>query len=173
MAKWLRKDLAASEAGWLIAFFHHSPYSKGSHDSDREQNLVEVRRYLMPILEGAGVDVVLSGHSHIYERSKLMNGAYATPTVAEGVILDAGDGDPAGDGAYRKPAGLHPHAGTVQVVTGHGGQLMHRMGTMPVMHTAIEEYGCFCVEIDGDTLSGFMLNHEGVVRDRFSIVKDR
>ena len=62
----------------------------------------------MPILESGGVDLVLTGHSHIYERSMLMDGAYATPTVAEGVILDDGDGDPHGNRSYRKSAGLPP-----------------------------------------------------------------
>ncbi len=51
---------------------------------------------------------MLTGHSHIYERSMLMDGADATPTVAEGVILDDGDGDPHGNRSYRKSAGLPP-----------------------------------------------------------------
>jgi hypothetical protein len=38
----------------------------------------------------------------------LMDGADATPTVAEGVILDDGDGDPHGNRSYRKSAGLPP-----------------------------------------------------------------
>ena len=34
MAVWLRSDLAVTTNRWLIAFWHHPPYSKGSHDSD-------------------------------------------------------------------------------------------------------------------------------------------
>src|SRR5688572_22310185 len=64
----------------------------------------------MPILEEAGVDLTLTGHSHIYERSMLIDGAYSTPTTARGVVLDDGDGNPAGDGAYLKGAGLQPQA---------------------------------------------------------------
>ena len=49
----------------------------------------------------------------------LIDGAYATPTVVDGVIYDDGDGDPArATGAYRKSAGLHPNEGTVAVVAG-------------------------------------------------------
>ena len=175
MARWLRTDLAQTAAGgrtdWLIAFFHHAPYSKGSHDSDKEKELIDTRRYLMPILEEGGVDLVLTGHSHIYERSMLLDGAYATNTTAAGVILDDGDGDPQGDGPYRKSAGLRPHRGTVQVVTGNGGGGMGRKGSLPLMRRILVEFGSTLVDIDGDTLTGVMLGATGEVADRFRIVK--
>jgi hypothetical protein len=173
MAKWLKRDLAycQGKADWLICYFHHCPYSKGSHDTDREKQLIEMRRYIMPILETGGVDLVLAGHSHIYERSMLMDGAYATPTVSENVILDDGDGDPKGDGPYRKPPGLIPNAGTVQLVVGCGGTTIRRKATMPVMHKTILDWGSVVIDIDGDTLLGRMVDLYGDVRDTFSIVK--
>jgi hypothetical protein len=171
MARWLKEDLEKAKSDWLIAFWHHPPYTKGSHDSDREDQLVEMRTHIMPILESAGVDLVLTGHSHIYERSMLMDGAYETPTVAEGHILDDGDGDPDGDGAYRKSAGLNPHEGTVQVVAGHGGAPLGRRGSMPVMRSIVLEHGSVIVDIDGDTLKATMLNRDGRTRDLFGIVK--
>jgi hypothetical protein len=155
----------------LVAFWHHPPYTKGSHDSDVEQDLVEMRTHVMPILESAGVDLVLTGHSHIYERSMLMDGAYSTPTVADGVILDDGDGDPQGDGPYRKSAGLNPHEGTVQVVAGHGGTGLGRTGSMPVMRKIIVEHGSVVVDIDGDALTAAMVDKRGDTRDLFRIVK--
>ncbi len=171
MARWLKADLEKVRADWLIAFWHHPPYTKGSHDSDTERQLVEMRKYIMPMLESAGVDLVLTGHSHIYERSMLMDGAYATPTVAENVILNDGDGDPHGDGAYQKSAGIHPHEGDIQIVAGHGGATLKRKGTMPVMRKIIVEHGSVIMDIDGDTLSGLMLNRKGEIRDRFALVK--
>ena len=90
MARWLKADLEKTRADWLIAFWHHPPYTKGSHDSDKERDLMEMRQHIMPIIEQGGVDVVFTGHSHTYERSMLMDGAYATNTVAENVILDDG-----------------------------------------------------------------------------------
>ncbi len=171
MARWLRADLEQTKADWLIAFWHHPPYTMGSHNSDREEQLIEMRENFMPILEAAGVDLTLTGHSHIYERSMLMDGAYATPTVATGVILDDGDGNPAGDGAYRKSAGLQPHAGSVSIVAGHGGAGLGREGTMPVMREIILEHGSVILDIDSDTLNAIMLNKEGQTRDVFSIVK--
>ncbi|MFK7987301.1 MAG: metallophosphoesterase [Sandaracinaceae bacterium] len=116
MLTWLSDDLASTDADWIIAFWHHPPYTKGSHDSDTEGALIDMRENAMPILEAAGVDVVLTGHSHIYERSHLIHGAYDTPTTASGHIVDPGDGRPDGDGAYAARGD-----GTVQVVAGHGG----------------------------------------------------
>ena len=76
MLTWLADDLAATDAEWLIAFWHHPPYSKGSHDSDTEGRLVDMREHVLPILESHGVDLVLSGHSHAYERSRLIDQHY-------------------------------------------------------------------------------------------------
>ena len=171
MASWLKADLEKAKADWLIAFWHHPPYTKGSHDSDKEADLTEMRKFIMPIIETGGVDLVLTGHSHIYERSMLMDGAYVTPTISEGVILDDGDGDPDGDGAYRKSEGIHAHEGTVQIVTGNAGAALGVSGTLPVMRRMIVEHGSALIDVKGDTLTGRMINRDGVESDLFSIVK--
>lgn len=176
MAQWLREDLAktsAKKTDWLIAFWHHPPYTKGSHDSDKEQQLIEMREHIMPILESSGVDLVLTGHSHIYERSMLMDGAYETPTVAENKILDDGDGHHKGDGSYQKSPGLKPNQGTVQIVTGHGGTGLHRLGYSPVMKRSILQNGSTLIQINGDTLKAAMLNYRGEIVDVFQIEKKR
>ncbi|YCM42203.1 metallophosphoesterase family protein [Verrucomicrobiaceae bacterium 227] len=171
MAQWLKADLEKTKADFLVAFFHHPPYTKGSHDSDKEGQLIEMREHIMPILESGGVDVVYTGHSHIYERSMLIDGAYHTPTISDGVILDDGDGDPKGDGPYNKSAGLNPNNGVVQVVAGHGGTGLRRVGTSPVMKRIILEHGSCLISVSGDTLTSEMLNKAGNVSDTFSIVK--
>ncbi|QTN32292.1 metallophosphoesterase family protein [Akkermansiaceae bacterium] len=172
MAKWLVRDLAAAESRWIIGFWHHPPYTKGTHNSDTETQLVEMRESIMPILENGGVDLVLSGHSHIYERSMLIDGAYTTPTTAKGVVLDDGDGKPDGDGAYKKSEATTPHNGTVALVTGHGGALgRNNMGISPVMRSIVLDHGSTLIDIDGDTLTGVMLDLRGKERDRFAIVK--
>lgn len=130
---WLQNDLASTTKTWIIAFFHHPPYSKGSHDSDSEAQMVTMRQIYNPILEAGGVDLVLTGHSHNYERSVLLDGNYGTTgtitaamkknsgngsltgftTSASGVIRNAANGFTATatvngtviapDGAYKKP----------------------------------------------------------------------
>ena len=172
MAQWLIADLEEVNAEWLVAFWHHPPYTKGTHDSDREIQLIEMRSYIMPILESAGVDLILTGHSHTYERSMLVDGAYGTPTIVDGVVLDDGDGDPAGDGAYRKSPAITPNQGSVSVVSGHGRAAFQVFGKSPVMRKTIPFIGSFLLDIDDRVLTGRMLDGFGSVRDEFQIVKD-
>ena len=61
-AKWLQRRLTASKARWQIVYFHHPPYSSGSHGSS-----VEMR---WPY-QSWGADLVLAGHDHHYERVEL------------------------------------------------------------------------------------------------------
>ena len=67
--EWLKKDLAANKLPWVIVYFHKPPYSKGSHDSDVEEDMKKIREHVNPLFEKYKVDVVLSGHSHVYERT--------------------------------------------------------------------------------------------------------
>ncbi|WP_411846007.1 metallophosphoesterase family protein [Roseibacillus persicicus] len=173
MAQWLKRDLAATGAKWIIGFWHHPPYTKGTHDSDIEIELIEMRESIMPILEAGGVDLVLSGHSHIYERSMLIDKAYHTPTTADGVVLDDGNGHPIGDGAYQKPGEVTPHKGTVAIVTGHGGALgRNSRGVMPIMRSIVLDHGSTILDISGDTLDAVMIDLNGKERDRFQIKKE-
>ena len=113
MLTWLQNDLASTTQPWVIAFFHHPPYSKGSHDSDTDIELKEMRQNALPILENAGVDLVLSGHSHSYERSFLIDGHYGTSsTFTSAMKKNGGSGREDGTGAYRKPTyGMAPPRG--------------------------------------------------------------
>ncbi|MCH6259165.1 metallophosphoesterase [Puniceicoccaceae bacterium K14] len=171
MANWLKKDLAATDSDWLIAFWHHPPYTKGSHDSDIESQLIEMREQIMPIMEKHGVDLVLTGHSHVYERSMLIDKAYHTPTTNKGVILDDGNGHIHEDGAYHKGHGLNPHQGVTQIVTGHGGANVSRRGVIPLMRHTLVEHGSVLIDIVDDTLTARMIDKRGQERDQFSIVK--
>ena len=66
MYNWLEMDLQSTSQDWLIVYWHHPPYSKGSHDSDAQFGLIRIRENLLPLLEDYGVDLQLSGHSHSY-----------------------------------------------------------------------------------------------------------
>ena len=69
MYNWLRNDLISNTQQWTVVYFHHAPYTKGIHNSDTEIELIDMRQNIIPLLESYGVDLVLAGHSHIYERS--------------------------------------------------------------------------------------------------------
>ncbi len=169
MTLWLKNDLKKNKKAWTIVYFHHPPYTKGTHDSDTEAPNIKMREHIMPILEPGGVDLVLGGHSHIYERSMLIDGAYATPTTSAGVILDDGDGDIEGDGAYVKRAGIHE--GTIMIVVGNGGAGLGQRGISPVMKKTLQIYGSIVIEIHQDTLKTVMIDQKGKIQDRFHIIK--
>jgi hypothetical protein len=103
MLTWLQSDLAGTAQDWIIAYWHHPPYSKGSHDSDAELNMYEMRQFALPILEDGGVDLVLNGHSHAYERSYLIDGHYGDSSEF-GVCLDNGTPDPSDDYCLASPS---------------------------------------------------------------------
>ncbi|HEV7866908.1 MAG TPA: metallophosphoesterase family protein, partial [Chthoniobacteraceae bacterium] len=101
MLTWLEADLASTTQKWTVAFWHHPPYSRGSHNSDFEMELVQMRQNVLPILEANGVDLVFAGHSHSYERSFLLDGHYGdSSTFSMNVVKDGGDGRVSGSGAY-------------------------------------------------------------------------
>lgn len=175
MLTWLQNDLAATNQRWIIAFWHHPPYSKGGHDSDDPSDsggrMIDMRENALPILEAAGVDLVLTGHSHSYERSYLVHGAYDTPTTANGHIVDFGDGKFEGDGPYVKiPESSDPN-GSVYVVSGHGGASLSGVGLHALMHFSESQYGSCILTIDGDVLSLINLRSTGAISDKFAIVK--
>lgn len=170
MGLWLSEDLAATTQPWVIAFWHHPPYSKGTHDSDTEDRQIDMRENMLPILEAGGVDLVMAGHSHLYERSYLLDGAYDTPTTDAGV-LDGTDGALEGEGAYTKPDGATPNGGAVYVVAGHGGTNVGGTGGHPVMAFHEVEWGSVLLDIDDDHLTGRNLRIDGTVTDEFTLIK--
>jgi hypothetical protein len=170
MLTWLAQDLAATTQKWIIAFWHHPPYSKGSHDSDWETELVEMRANVLPILEAGGVDLVLGGHSHSYERSFLIDGHYGTSgTLTPQMIKDGGNGRENGTGVYGKDP--EPHAGAVYTVCGVSGQVSGGSLNHPVMVTSLRVLGSMVIDIRGDRLDAGFLDSTGVTRDAFSISK--
>ena len=66
---WLEATLDANDATWIIATMHHPPYSAGYHGSS-----VEVREAFCPLFERYGVQLVLAGHDHDYQRSQPIGG---------------------------------------------------------------------------------------------------
>lgn len=92
---WLEADLAATTQPWKIALLHRAPYSSGGENGSS----LDVRAALAPVFERHGVQLVLSGHEHDYERT---------------VPLKADAPDP---------------AGVTYVVTGGGGAPLYPAGT--------------------------------------------
>ncbi|MEM1206124.1 MAG: metallophosphoesterase family protein [Acidobacteriota bacterium] len=170
--RWLEEDLATQDRRWLIAFWHHPPYTKGWHDSDDPGGwqMQAMRENALPLLEAAGVDLVLTGHSHSYERSHLLAGHYGTSeTLEPGMVLDGGDGRPEGDGPYRKRG----RRGAVYVVAGSGGRVAQATFGHPVMAVEHQVRGSLVIDVQGERLDAAFVDDAGEVLDRFAMVKDR
>jgi PKD repeat protein len=173
MLQWMQQDIAATSREWVIAIWHYAPYSKGNHDSDVEDPMVQMRTNALPMLEQAGVDLTLTAHSHAYERTFLIDGHYGlSSTFGPAVTKDGGNGRIDGTGAYRKPtAGRAPHEGAVHVVPGSSSE--HTGGTLdhPAMFASYDELGSLVLDVRGRQLDATFLNSTGVVRDHFTIAK--
>jgi 3',5'-cyclic AMP phosphodiesterase CpdA len=78
-AAWLAGDLAASQAPWKIVYLHRPPYSSGMHGSD-----LALRAAIGPVVEAGGVQLVLAGHDHSYERTTPQGGVVYVVTGGGG-----------------------------------------------------------------------------------------
>jgi hypothetical protein len=80
--KWLEDELAKDTSEWKVAFMHHPPYSSGGkHGSD-----AQLREVIEPIFVKYGVNVVLTGHDHFYERIVPQKGIYYFVSGAGGKL---------------------------------------------------------------------------------------
>lgn len=66
---WLDATLATNSTRWVIAAMHHPPFSAGVHGSNED-----TRDSFVPLFERYGVDLVLAGHDHDYQRSVPIGG---------------------------------------------------------------------------------------------------
>ena len=81
--KWLETELKNSGSDWKIAFFHHPLYSSGrGHGSS-----IELQGLLEPLFVKYGVQVVLSGHDHSYERVKPQKGVHYFTAGSGGKLM--------------------------------------------------------------------------------------
>jgi len=177
MAQWLHADLAANTNDWVIAFWHSPPYSKGSHDSDdmfdNAGNMTFMRTNFVSILESYGVDLVLCGHSHNYERSFLINGHYGfSESLLPEMIKDGGSGRPEDTKAYRKPEGPDGNQGAVYVVAGSSG---HATFVRPIPHPAmfitLLRMGSMVIDVFDNRMDAKFLRETGAIDDHFTIIK--
>jgi uncharacterized protein (TIGR03437 family) len=124
MLAWLENDLATSQAMWKIPFFHQTPYPISQHVDDPID--IAARNLLVPIFERHGVQLVLSGHEHNYQRSKPLRGGVPVPA-----------GTP----------------GTVYMVSGGGGGVLHPVSPQPFLDQQASMWHYLRVSVDGPKLT--------------------
>ncbi|MEO6538577.1 MAG: metallophosphoesterase [Ferruginibacter sp.] len=192
-ATWIKADLTANTKRWVVAYFHHPPYTKTSHTSDTEQELIDIREKFVRILERYGVDLILSGHAHGYERSYLLKGFYkatpANPTLVDSdfrKLLHTTDSSSAKYNgtalscAYKYNSGQYNH-GSIYLVSGSAGQLGGTTLGYPqdcMYYSNVTNGGVLYFETDSNRLDAKFISYTApgnptpVVRDQFTIFKD-
>jgi len=179
MERWLIEDLKANTQPWVVVYFHQPPYSSGSHISDDfwEIFMKNMRVNFVPIFDQYGVDLVLCGHSHVYERSMLINGLYTNSGLFDPAkhVVQGGSGNPDLGQAYVKQYG---GKGTIFNVIGNSGsstsedKLPSRIHPIFVLQDAGSGVcGSLILEAKGSTLTGTYLKTTGEILDRYQIFK--
>ena len=176
MTDWLQQDIDQTRQKWVIVLFHHPPYTGGTYDSDNESHsrgrMKKTRENLLPVLEKAGVDLVINGHSHVYERSHLIHCHYGlSKTFADWMIMDAGK-VVATQRVYEKAKPFASgYTGTMYMVLGSSGEGNKRNIDHPALPFTSAKAGSVVMDIDGDTLISRYITADGSVEDEFRIVK--
>lgn len=179
--QWIKKDLEAiknQKKGWVVAYWHHPPYTMGSHNSDKEGELIKIRENFIQILERYGVDLVLCGHSHVYERSKLINGHFGL----ESTFSEAQHNLSTSSGLYDGSKNSCPYIkdpvtnrGTVYVVTGSAGALGGQQPNYPhdaMYYSHNKLGGASILEVEGNRLELKFIAADGELKDHFVMMKD-
>jgi hypothetical protein len=126
-ALWLQSALAASTAPWQIVYFHHPPWSSGTHGSSDWMD--------WPFAEW-GADLVLMGHEHNYERlvvdglPAIISGHGGVPLRAMGDVVHAHSQL----AASEHHGALHVEASSRQMVVqsvGIGGVIIDQVRLLP------------------------------------------
>ncbi|RFS20752.1 metallophosphoesterase [Chitinophaga silvatica] len=178
-AQWVLNDLAANKnKDWVVAYFHHPPYTMGSHDSDDEDDLIAIRENFIHLLERNGVDLVVNGHSHVYERSRLMQNHFGKAATFDPKKNNLSQSTGRYDGKPLSAPYIKDSAntlGTVYIVSGSAGQLGGKHPGWPhkAMYYSDNEHGGSCIlEAQENRLDVKWICADGEVRDQFTMMKN-
>jgi len=132
---WLERDLGRTRQYWKIVYFHHAPYTTGHHKEDVVSALVRER--MVPILENHGVQLVLSGHEHSYQR---------TLPLRAGEPVERGQG-------------------TVYIITAAGGASLQAIGDSPLRAFGAAVHHYLRVEVTAGRMTITAVGLDGKVID--------
>jgi acid phosphatase type 7 len=174
---WVDADLAANTQKWTIAYWHHPPYTKTSHNSDTETELVNIRQNFITYLEARGVDLIICGHSHGYERGYMLRNfttgwtTFNPATHAVSTSSAEYTSNTTCPYVYNSTPLNH---GTVYVVAGSAGasggvQTDFDAYAFPF---SVNDGGVLYFEVEDNRLDAKMLRRNGTIFDRFTIMKD-
>jgi hypothetical protein len=140
MLQWLDSDLQSTKQFWRVVYFHYPPFAAGPNMNDTHSALI--RQYVVPVLEKYGVQVVLSGHEHSYQRSQPM----------------------------RNSNFVAPEAGTNYIASGGGGAFLYPVyDGFPVVAFGQSAYHYLRTEVRGPQFTVHAIRYDGVEMDTYTI----
>lgn len=167
--EWLENDLKTNKLPWVIVYFHKPPYTKGSHDSDTEKDLIMMRKNVTPLFEKYKVDIVIAGHSHVYERLYAMRGHTGLNKTFDPKthIVES----KSSENNYLVPK---EGQGVIYIVCGSGGKVGGQKAEYPMessIYSNNKEGGSMLFDVKGKKLEAKWIATNGQVLDQFTIQK--
>jgi glucose/arabinose dehydrogenase/predicted phosphodiesterase len=163
----VKRDLqkARSEPGidWIVVFYHRVAYTSPVYlINDYLREVPALRETYHPLFEKYGVDLVIQGHSHNYQRTYPIEFNQEDPDKPH--ITDKGKTN------YHNPKGQ------IYTIVGTGGSPeVHNFTGRPAAFTAAQfnAYGFLDIKVlqNGTMLEGNFYENNGTVLDHFTIVK--
>jgi predicted phosphodiesterase len=166
---------AASDSSidWIIVAMHRQMYGSPSDasgvDSAHTLNLIEAYH---PLFQKYGVDLVLYGHNHYYERTYPLN--YSSDEEN-----DDDDDDDDSDGPFittRETTNYLSPDGQIFITIGTGGQSIFEFtDRKPYVVSQFDEgYGFLDITITdgGEKLVGIFYENDGSIEDEFTVTKE-
>ena len=152
--KFVKNDLLETKANkntdWIIVFFHKPFYSSNS-------DITNMRKNYHPLFEDFGVDLVIQGHSHNYQRTYPL--LYNEARNSQPIIADKEQSQ------YEDPLGI------IFVIAGTGGESLQPLHKEPFLANSYGGFGCMNVEVKNKSMTVEYYSDTNDIVDKFIITK--
>ena len=152
--KFVKNDLLETKANkntdWIIVFFHKPFYSSNS-------DITKMRKNYHPLFEDLGVDLVIQGHSHNYQRTYPL--LYNEARNSQPIIADKEQSQ------YEDPLGI------IFVIAGTGGESLQPLHKEPFLASSYGGFGCMNVEVKNKSMTVEYYSDTNDIVDKFIITK--
>ena len=182
LRRWIEADLSSTDAVWKFVVCHHPPFNVGG-----EHFQVQHMRVLAPIFEAHGVDIVLSGHEHNYQRPRPLRFMPSGPGLS--ALVAGRDRKVPGRFTVDRHFDGVTHTlpdGVLYVVSGAGGKHLYDPGYTDapsrwthaedshedyVVRMVTDRHSLTVFDLDGSRLTMRQVDEDGVEFDRLVITK--
>jgi acid phosphatase type 7 len=184
LIEWFVNDMRSSKADWKILAYHHPAYNSSPTHYD-----YQIMRVLSPLCEELGIDLVLTGHVHNYQRTVPLKFAPKKDPVTKNFsISEVGrvDGQFTLDNQFDGKTSTKPN-GIIYIVSGAGGAALYdrQISDDPELwkkgppenwapYTAklvSDRHSFTMIETDGKTLTLKQIDGSGDTFDEIKITK--